>query len=61
MQVQKLFKGGKYSRAETICDQSHYREIPRWEIFMEQELIFGLDLGQLASLEKNIRADYEQL
>ena len=25
--------------------QSHYREVPRWEIFMEQELRFGLDLG----------------
>ena len=24
--------------------QSHYREVPRWEIFMEQELRFGLDL-----------------
>ena len=23
--------------------QSHYREVPRWEIFMEQELRFGLD------------------
>ena len=22
--------------------QSHYREVPRWEIFMEQELRFGL-------------------
>ena len=21
--------------------QSHYREVPRWEIFMEQELRFG--------------------
>ena len=26
--------------------QSHYREVPRWEIFMEQELRFGLDLGR---------------
>ena len=31
-----------------IAEQSHYREVPRWEIFMEQELRFGLDLGQLA-------------
>ena len=30
-------------------DQSHYREVPRWEIFMEQELRFGLDLGQMAN------------
>ena len=28
--------------------QGHYREVPRWEIFMEQELRFGLDLGQMA-------------
>ena len=34
--------------------QSHYREVPRWEIFMEQELRFGLDLGRLALLKKNI-------
>jgi hypothetical protein len=28
--------------------QSHDREVPRWEIFMEQELRFGLDLGRMA-------------
>ena len=32
-----------------------------WEIFMEQELRFGLDLGRLALLKKMIWADYEQL
>ena len=32
--------------------QSHYREVPRWEIFMEQELRFGLDLGRLALQKK---------
>ena len=32
--------------------QSYYREVPRWEIFIEQELRFGLDLGQLAVLKK---------
>ena len=26
----------------------NYRVVPRWEIFMEQELRFGLDLGQRA-------------
>ena len=26
----------------------NYREVLRWEIFMEQELNFGLDLGRLA-------------
>ena len=42
--------------------QSHYREVPWWEIFMEQELIFGLDLGWLALMKKKtISADYEQL
>ena len=33
---------------ENWCNQSHYREVPRWEIFMEQELRFGLDLGRMA-------------
>ena len=28
---------------------------------MEQELRFGLDLGQLAVLKKRVWADYEQL
>ena len=32
--------------------QSHYREVTRWEIFMEQELRFGLNLGRLALLKK---------
>ena len=32
--------------------QSHYREVPRWEIFMGQELRFGLSLGLLAVLKK---------
>ena len=43
------------------CNQSHYREVLRWDIFMEQELRFGLDLGQLAVLKKRVWADYEQL
>ena len=29
----------------TTWSQSHYREVSRWEIFMDQELRFGLDLG----------------
>ena len=29
--------------------KGHYREVLRWEIFMEQELRFGLDLGRIAS------------
>ena len=29
--------------------QSHYREVSRWEIFMEQELRFGLDLGRFGN------------
>ena len=44
--------GGK-DRADkevaSIHRQSHYREVPRREIFMEQELRFGLDLGQMAN------------
>ena len=31
--------------------QSHYREVLRWEIFMKQELRFGLDLDGIT--EKN--------
>ena len=27
----------------TLHSQSHHREVPRWEIFIEQELRFGLD------------------
>ena len=44
----------KYATLETeicnlrTCHQSHYREVPQWEIFMEQELRFWLDLGQMA-------------
>ena len=38
--------------AKVAYRQSHYREVPRWEIFMEQELRFGLDLGRLAVLKK---------
>ena len=30
-------------------DQSIYREVPLWEIFMEQELRFGLDLGRFGN------------
>ena len=28
--------------------QSHYREVPRWETFMKQELRLWPDLGQMA-------------
>ena len=28
--------------------QSHYREVPRWDIFMEPELRFVLNLGRMA-------------
>ena len=30
-------------------NQSHYREVLRWEIFKEQELRFGLDLGRFGN------------
>ena len=36
----------------SYCSQSHYREVPRWVIFMEQELRLGLDLSRLAVLKK---------
>ena len=39
--------GGKVKSARH--SQSHYREVPRWEIFVEQELRFGLDLGRMAN------------
>ena len=29
--------------------KSHYRVVARWEIFMEQELRFGLDLGRFGN------------
>ena len=29
--------------------KSHYRVVARWEIFMEQELRFGLDLGRFSN------------
>ena len=41
-----------YIARTELCTQSHYREVPRWDIFMEQELRFGLDLGRLALLKK---------
>ena len=40
------------NRTETSWMQSHYREVPRWEIFLEQELRFGLDLSRLGVLKK---------
>ena len=41
--------------------QSHYKEVLRWEIFIEQELKFGLDLGRFAILKPRVWDDYEQL
>ena len=57
---QKSFNKRKGQRMKGR-DQSHYREVPDWEIFMKQELRFGLDLGRLAVLEKRVWADYEQV
>ena len=34
--------------------QSHYREVPRWNIPMEQKFRFGLDFGRLALLKKKM-------
>ena len=41
---------GIFNWSHAAHGQSHYREVPRWEIFMEQELRFGSDLGQMADL-----------
>ena len=49
------------SKENTTLTQRQYREVPRWEIFMEHELRLGLDLGRLAVLKKRVWADYEQL
>ena len=59
--IPSLNLGRYYKGFEQTCDnfnnsvmvfesvkQSHYREVPRWEIFMEQKLRFGLDLGRMA-------------
>ena len=35
----------------TTFRQSHYREVAQWEIFMEQEFRFGLDLGRFGTFE----------
>ena len=48
------------SRVSTNCwSRSHYTNVTRWAISMEQELRFGLVFGQLAILRKNL-TDYEQ-
>ena len=36
-------------KSGTMRTQSHYGEVLRWDIFMEQELRFGLDLGRLGN------------
>ena len=33
-------------------DQSHYREVPGWEIFMEQDVRFGLEIRPVDITEK---------
>ena len=45
---------------QSLFFTSKILEFPRWEIFMEQELRFGLDLGRFTG-KKTILADYEQL
>ena len=45
------FPSGTY-----VLNQSHYREVTQGDIFMEQNMRFGLILGL-----KNGGADYEQL
>ena len=44
----RFFPVGIDSQGDS-CEQSHYREVAWWEIFMEQELRFGLDLGRFGN------------
>ena len=51
-----IFGNSGYGSITTFCStnstswtQSHYREVARWEIFMEQKLRFGLDLGRFGN------------
>ena len=37
-----------------IVKESHYTQVARWAIFMEQKLRFGLVLGRLAILKKKL-------
>ena len=34
------------SGGDVTQNQSHYREVAQWKIFIEQELRFGLNLGR---------------
>ena len=45
---------GAIYNVSASAHQSHYREVPRLESFMEQELRFRLDLGRLALLKKKL-------
>jgi hypothetical protein len=47
-------------RSSEASDQSQYIEVAQGAIFREQNMGFGLILGQLAILKK-MGADYEQL
>ena len=47
--MQSAMQGYDLPMGDPNCNQSHYREVPRWDIFMEQELRFGLDLGRMAN------------
>ena len=55
---------GKFHPAQNKnppCTQSHYKEVPRWEILMEQELRSGLDMGQIANFPAFIASKYFDL
>ena len=41
--------------------QSHYREVAWWDIFMEQELRFGQDMGRMANFPAFIASKYFDL
>ena len=43
-----IFDGMTTDNCENF-EQSHFIEVARWEIFMEQESRFGLDLGRFGN------------
>ena len=49
MIINRLFPSVIQGEIYVQWSQGHYREVARWEIFMEQELRFGLDLGRFGN------------
>ena len=49
MIINRLFPSVIQGEIYVQWSQGHYREVARWEIFMEQEIRFGLDLGRFGN------------